>query len=263
MSKFAAAKSQALPLTPEVPFDPSVVTYTRFGSAFEAYEFTDWIDESLSWKETCYIGDWSPLAKIKVKGPDALRFFSDISINSFAKFVIGQAKHAVFCNAAGKVMGEGVLMKLDEDEYLFTSGPGVPWAVFQFAKGNYDAVLSDVKELQTIVQVQGPNALFVLEKATGESLRDIGFMRFRESGIGEKRFLLLRQGMSGSLTWAVIAVARWVLPVPVPPTRTMLRRPSRNDPLCSDRTSPSLIGVPSKAKVAISFTAGSLAAAIR
>jgi hypothetical protein len=21
-------------------------------------EYTDWIDESLSWKETCYIGDW-------------------------------------------------------------------------------------------------------------------------------------------------------------------------------------------------------------
>jgi vanillate/3-O-methylgallate O-demethylase len=21
-------------------------------------EYTDWIDESMSWKETCYIGDW-------------------------------------------------------------------------------------------------------------------------------------------------------------------------------------------------------------
>ena len=27
----------------------------RFGEA----EYTDWMDESMSWKQTCYIGDWS------------------------------------------------------------------------------------------------------------------------------------------------------------------------------------------------------------
>ena len=41
-----------------------------------AWEYTDWIDESMSWKDTLYIGDWSPLAKMRVKGRDALKFFS-------------------------------------------------------------------------------------------------------------------------------------------------------------------------------------------
>ena len=56
-------------------------------------EYTDWIDESMSWKETCYIGDWSFLWERRFRGPDVLKLFSDISVNSFARFDIGQSKH--------------------------------------------------------------------------------------------------------------------------------------------------------------------------
>jgi vanillate/3-O-methylgallate O-demethylase len=61
-------------------------------------EYTDWIDESMSWKETCYIGDWSFLWERRFKGPDVLKLFSDVSVNSFAKSAIGQAKHVIHCN---------------------------------------------------------------------------------------------------------------------------------------------------------------------
>lgn len=58
-SKFHGEQN-AVPVAPNVPVDPSVNTWSRFISTFEASEFTDWVDESLSWKKTCYIGDWSP-----------------------------------------------------------------------------------------------------------------------------------------------------------------------------------------------------------
>jgi hypothetical protein len=72
-------------------------------------EYTDWIDESLSWKETCYIGDWSFLWERRFRGPDVLKLFSDISVNSFAKFDIGQSKHVIHTNKNGKVIHEGIL----------------------------------------------------------------------------------------------------------------------------------------------------------
>src|SRR5258708_15269608 len=103
---------------------------------------------------------------MRVKGRDALKFFSNISVNSFAKFDIGQAKHIILCNGAGKIMGEGVLMKLAEEDYLFTCGPGVAWADHQFRKGRYDAEASQIGPRQFILQLQGPNSLFVMEKAT-------------------------------------------------------------------------------------------------
>lgn len=197
----APAATQTIKLVSEVPFDPSVITYTRFLTNYEAAEYTGWVDESVSWKTHCYIGDWSPLLKIHVSGPDALKFFSDISVNGFTKFDIGQAKHVIFCNVEGNVMGEGVLMRQLEDSFLFTSGTGVPWAIYQFSSAgrSYDAQLTNLTDKQFIFQVQGPNALFVVEKAMKQSVRDVGFMRFRAGSIGGMEFDILRQGMAGEL----------------------------------------------------------------
>jgi vanillate/3-O-methylgallate O-demethylase len=195
-----APKAQgSLPHAAALPLAREVHTYTQFGSTFEPWEYTDWIDESMSWKDTLYIGDWSPLAKMRVKGREALKLFSAIAVNSFAKFDVGQAKHIILCNRSGKIMGEGVLMKLAEEDYIFTSGPGVAWADYQFRRGQYDAEAWQIGPRQFILQVQGPNSLFVMEKVTGESLRDIGFMRFRDTQIGNVSCKALRQGMAGEI----------------------------------------------------------------
>jgi long-chain acyl-CoA synthetase len=67
-------------------------------------EYTGWINESASWKASCYIGDWSFLDELRVQGLGALKLFSDFAVNSFAKFDISQAKHIICCNEDGKVI---------------------------------------------------------------------------------------------------------------------------------------------------------------
>lgn len=193
------ATSQPLYHVAQVPDDPRSTSYTRFFFELEPTEYTNWIDECESWKKTCFIGDWSPLMKLKITGPDALSFFSSISVNSFAQFDIGQAKHAVLCNDSGEVMGDGVLMRLSEESFIYTSGPGVSWAMYQFARSDYNASVEIVTEDYFVFQVQGPNSLLLLEELTGENLRDIGFMRFRQSSINGMTFNVLRQGMAGEL----------------------------------------------------------------
>lgn len=184
---------------PFIPPAPAAQSWTRFVYLFEPAEFTGWIDESESWKHTAYVGDWSALTnKIVVKGPDAVRFFQDISVNSFEKFAVGQAKHCIQCAPDGKVMCEGVLMRLAEDEVKFTSGP-IYWAEYLFEKGDYNATLEQRGTQDFIIQVQGPNALHILEKASGERHRDYGFMRLRQTRIAGTDVWSLRQGMSGEI----------------------------------------------------------------
>jgi glycine cleavage system aminomethyltransferase T len=60
----------------------------------------------------------------------------------------------------------------------------------------------EIKRLdQYLFQVAGPTSLQVLEKATGESLRDILFLRFRESRINGIRTEVARIGMTGNLAY--------------------------------------------------------------
>jgi vanillate/3-O-methylgallate O-demethylase len=184
------------PLIPPAPF---AATWTNFVLQMEPFEFTGWMDESESWKKTAYVGDWSALPnKLVVRGPDAIRFFQDISVNSFARFDVGQAKHSIQCAPDGKIVCEGILMRLGEEEVKFTAGP-VPWTVYQFEKGNYNATLEQRGVGDFVIQVQGPASLHILEKASGEPQRDYGFMRVRQTQVAGVPVWSLRQGMSGEL----------------------------------------------------------------
>ncbi len=159
-------------------------------------EYTDWMDEQLSWKNTCYIGDWSYLWTATFKGPDAFSFLRGLTINSFENFAVGQAKHMINCNEYGKVVTEGIVLRLGEDEFCTQSIP-TWWCGFQFGQGSYDATMTfpDIFKYQ----VQGPKSVSVIEKAAGESVRDVPFMHFKTIRIADVEVLALRQGMSGEV----------------------------------------------------------------
>ena len=159
-------------------------------------EYTGWRDEQLAWKRTCSLGDWSFLWDIELGGPDALRLLSDSAINSMASFDVGQAKHLVQCNDDGKVIAEGVLLRLAEDSFA-TQSTTAFYTAFLADSDEYDVQWRHRDSFQ--YQVGGPNSLAVLEQVTGESLRDIGFMRFRPVTIAGHEVLAVRQGMSGEI----------------------------------------------------------------
>ena len=159
-------------------------------------EYTNWIDETDSWKETCYIGDWSFLWERRFKGRDAYKLFSDISVNSFSKFDIGQSKHLIHCNKDGKVIHEGILSRLDTEEFMLF-GRGCFWADYNLRHSNYDA--SSRADDWFNFQVSGPKAIYTVEKASGQSLRDVKFMHSGKIKIKGYEVLALRQGMAGEI----------------------------------------------------------------
>lgn len=188
-----------LPHALMVPMDPRATSYQLFITTYEPSEYTDWRDESMSWKETCYIGDWSPLIKLHLKGPDALAFFQSLSGFNGKKYDVGQAKHVVFTNKKGKIIGDQVLIRLEEDAYQLTGGLGVLWAMYKFYQGGFNAVLTPNTNDRFLFQVQGPTSLPLLEVLVGAGLREIPFMRCRDFNLCGVPVNFLRQGMSGEV----------------------------------------------------------------
>lgn len=165
-----------------------------FTSRWGLPEYTDWIDESMSWKETCAIGDWSFLWERRFKGPDVLKLFSDTSVNSFQKFDIRQSKHVVHTTKQGKVIAEGILTRLSDDEFMLF-GRGTFWVDYIRRHGDYN--VTSAADDWFNFQVQGPTSLALLEKVSKQSLRDVKFMHSGE--IAGCKMLALRQGMSGEI----------------------------------------------------------------
>lgn len=174
--------------------------YCVSGRLMRPWQFNGWQPESLSWKESAYIhGGLSGYGPTVFKGPDALKFLEGISTNSFAKYPVGGMKHAVMCTEQGLVASHGVLQRMSEDEFrLFATGP---WAIYMAAKSGLDVEVTNRSDY--LFQVAGPRSLDILEKATGESLRDIGFLRFRNGAIAGKQVEIGRIGMAGTLAFEV------------------------------------------------------------
>ena len=163
-------------------------------SRFGILEYTNWIDESMAWKQTCTLGDWSWIWERRFKGRDALKLLSDTTVNGFENFAILQSKHAIHCNENSKVIAEGIHTRLGEDEFVLM-GRGSFWVDYVRGQGQYD-VDSEAIDWYNL-QVAGPKAIPLLEAVSGTDLRGIKFMHSGEIEIAGNKLLALRQGMSG------------------------------------------------------------------
>ena len=141
-------------------------------------EYTNWLDEQQAWQKTCVLFNQTyHMADLAVEGPDALKLLSHLAVNSFDGFVTDRAKHFVPCTPDGYVIGDVILFALAENTYnLVGRAPALNWIRFHAETGGYDvrveldqrtAMRSDGLRKSYRFQVQGPNAMQVIEKVLG------------------------------------------------------------------------------------------------
>ena len=130
------------------------------------WEIDNWQEESMSWKETCYVhagisGNW-----FRVSGPDAQELLSYMAINNVFKWKIGSSKHLVFCDEQGYILNHKLTIREAEDSFrIMGANSPVPIQTTIEQKG-FDAKLEIVQGF--VYQISGPLSLTVIEKLTGE-----------------------------------------------------------------------------------------------
>lgn len=157
-------------------------------------EYTNWIEEQRSWRETVALGDMTYMLYLQVEGPDALDLFIDTSINNFDGFSVGEAKHAVQCNHDGKIISEGVVEYLDENELAIQGFPA-PYLMHCAEVGDYD-VEAEVRR-NHVYEVIGPDSPDLMDVLTDDPVLDIGFMNHATIDIGGHDVIALRHSLAG------------------------------------------------------------------
>ena len=175
------------------------------------HEFTNWRDEQRSWRETCALFDQSHhMTDLYVEGSHALDLFSALGVNSFKNFKVNQAKQFVACTPDGNVVGDAILFYLGENKFnLVGRPPAANWVQYHAETGGYNVeVVRDERSAQNNgsrhvyrYQVQGPNALKVMEKVLGQTPPDIKFFNMSVISIAGHDVHALRHGMVGQPGW--------------------------------------------------------------
>jgi syringate O-demethylase len=175
-------------------------------------EFTNWRDEQRAWQTTCVLFNQSyHMAELMVEGPDAFELLSHLAVNSFAGFGPGKAKQFVPCTPAGHVIGDVILFALDKDRFnLVGRAPVLNWVTYHAETGGRDvrvefdqrtALRTDGRRRHYRFQVQGPNAMQVIEKALGHPPEELKFFNVRAETIAGQQVSALRHGMAGQPGW--------------------------------------------------------------
>ena len=148
-------------------------------------EFSNWRDEQRAWRETCILFNQSyHMTDMYVQGPDAPALLAKLGVNSFKGFEPDKAKQFVACNYDGFVIGDVVLFHLEKNLFNLVGRPSVHnWVQYHCETGGYNAKVE--RDERTVArqgpisrkvyryQVQGPNALKVMEKVTGKPVPDV------------------------------------------------------------------------------------------
>ncbi|HWQ00523.1 MAG TPA: hypothetical protein VN449_00265 [Gaiellaceae bacterium] len=175
-------------------------------------EYTNWRDEQNAWQQTCVLFNQSyHMADLAVEGPDALKLLSDLGVNSFESFAVDKAKHFVPVTPQGYVIGDVILFHLAENSFnLVGRAPALNWVTYHAETGGYDATVeldqrwamrTDGRRRSYRFQVQGPNAMAVIEKALGGPPPELKFFNMTTVSIEGMRVRALRHGMVGQPGW--------------------------------------------------------------
>lgn len=175
-------------------------------------EFTNWREEQQAWQSTCVLFNQSyHMADLAVEGSDALALLSHLGVNSFSGFVTDKAKHFVPCTPEGYVIGDVILFALAESSYnLVGRAPALNWITYHAETGGFDvevkldqrtAMRSDGRRKSYRFQVQGPNAMQVIEKVLGGPPPELKFFNMTAIEIAGRPVRALRHGMAGQPGW--------------------------------------------------------------
>lgn len=174
-------------------------------------EFSNWRDEQRAWKDTCALFDQSHhMTDLYVEGPDALKLFADLGINTVKNFKVNIAKQFVACNYDGYVIGDAILFHLEENKFnLVGRPPAHNWVQYNLETGGYNAkaerdersFVNQGRRKTYRFQIQGPNAVKTMEKVTGKPAPDIKFFHMDVFKVAGRDVWALRHGMVGQPGW--------------------------------------------------------------
>jgi syringate O-demethylase len=172
-------------------------------------EYSNWRDEQMAWSKTAVLFNQSfHMVDLSVEGPDAFAMLNHLGVNSFKNFVPDRAKQFVPVTPDGYVIGDVILFYLDENSFnLVGRAPVIEWVEFHAATGDWNVTVSrdertaarpDPQNRRSYrFQLQGPNAMAVLEKAMGETPPDLKFFHMARLSFAGCEVRALRHGMAG------------------------------------------------------------------
>jgi aminomethyltransferase len=146
--------------------------------------------------------DISPLFKYRVTGGDATKFVNRVISRDINKVAVDQVIYCCWCDPQGKVIDDGTITRLGENDYRWTAAdPSLRW--FRQNALGLDVSIEDISEQVAALALQGPTSGRLLHEVTDAKIENLKYFRVTRGKIAGVPVDISRTGYTGDLGFEV------------------------------------------------------------
>ena len=146
--------------------------------------------------------DISPLFKYRVIGRDATKFVNRVISRDIHKVSVDQVIYCCWCDPDGKVIDDGTITRLGENDYRWTAAdPSLRW--FQQNALGLDVRIEDISEQVAALALQGPTSGKLLMAAAEANVANLKYFRVTHGKIAGINVDISRTGYTGDLGFEI------------------------------------------------------------
>jgi aminomethyltransferase len=146
--------------------------------------------------------DISPLFKYRVTGRDATKFVNRVISRDINKVAVDQVIYCCWCDPEGKVIDDGTITRLGENDYRWTAAdPSLRW--FRQNALGLEVSIEDISEQVAALALQGPTSGRLLHAVTDARIENLKYFRVTRGKIAGVPVDISRTGYTGDLGFEV------------------------------------------------------------
>lgn len=137
---------------------------------------------------------------LQFEGPDAERLLDKLFTKDITQVKVGRCGYGLACYEDGGLLVDGILLRLGEQRFWYAQADGDFYSWARAHATGMDVQISDPNVY--VSQVQGPNALKILEAANGGKLPEpFGYFAIATVNFGGQDVVITRTGYTNELGW--------------------------------------------------------------
>ena len=137
---------------------------------------------------------------LQFRGPDAERLLDKLFTKDITKVRPGRCAYGLACYEDGGLLVDGILLRLEQDLFWYAQADGDFYSWARAHASGLDVEISDPKVF--VSQVQGPNALKILEAACDDGMpATFGYFAMTRVSLGGQQVVITRTGYTNELGW--------------------------------------------------------------
>ena len=158
--------------------------------------------EHLAVRESVGVFDVSHMGEVFIKGEKSEEFLQYITSNDVSKLTPGRVQYSYLPNNYGGIVDDFLLYMIEENNYLLVLNASNldKDLVWIDSHNSYDCKIDNQSDNYSLLAIQGPKSVALLQQITTENLSEIKYYNFKIGTIsGVDNVIISRTGYTGEI----------------------------------------------------------------